>query len=261
MRERRFFVKNEDIKGNTALLSSRESHHLKDVLNLKKGDSIIVFNGEGQEFEGKIASLSGRVGVLIERKRRIRPLDMISVCLAQSLPKKKKMDFIIAKACELGVAEVFPLETERASFKLAGPVAQHVLERWEKIAVQTCKQSHLDWIPRLHKPIKLKDLLQKAKEFRAVLIPHTDTNLPKLSDTINTIKNRIKNESQVQRVQSEAKTRKVLIVIGPEGGFSEKEVALAKERGAYLVQLGDLVLKTETAAVVGIALVKYAFNL
>ncbi len=259
MREKRFFVRSQDIEKNAALLSSEESHHLKDVLRLKKGDSVIIFNGEGQEFEGKVTSLSNRVGVLLEKKRRNRSKDPISVCLAQSLPKKKKMDFIIAKACELGVIEIFPLETERASFKLTGPGSERVQQRWQKIAVQTCKQSRLDWIPELHEPIKFKDLLQKAKEFQAVLIPHTDPNLPKLSDVITAVKNKVMPRNSLE-LKSQP-MRKILLVIGPEGGFSEKEILLAKEKGAYLVHLGDLILKTETASIVGVALVKYAFNL
>lgn len=259
MREKRFFVSKEDIKGNSALLSTDESHHARNVLRLKKGDPVIVFNGEGQEFEGKIATLSGRVGIQIEKQRRMRAREIVSVCLAQALPKKKKMDFIIAKAAELGVVEIYPLETDRSAFKLTGPGAERVQERWQKIAVQTCKQSRLDWIPQLHKPIKLKDLLQKSKDFEAVLIPHTDQELPKFSDVVAALKSKILASKPSPNDQPVL--RKLLLVVGPEGGFTDKEMEIAKQRGAYLVQLGDLVLKTETAAVVGVALVKYSFNL
>lgn len=260
MREKRFFVSKEDIKGNSALLSSDESHHARNVLRLKKGDSVIVFNGEGQEYEGKVSTLSGRVNIELEKKRRTRVREIVSVCLAQALPKKKKMDFIIAKACELGVVEIYPLETDRGSFKLTGPGAERVQARWQKIAVQTCKQSRLDWVPLLHKPIKFKDLLQKTKDYEAVLIPHPDQDLPKFADVVAEIKGRIL-ASRTHSSNEQPPLRKLLLVIGPEGGFSDKEVDTAKQRGAHLVQLGDLVLKTETAAVVGVALVKYSFNL
>ncbi len=259
MRDKRFFVGKQDIKGNAALLSTEESHHARNVLRLKKGDAVIVFNGEGQEFEGKIASLSGRVGIQIEKQRRTRVREIVSVCLAQALPKKKKMDFIIAKACELGVVEIYPLEAERSAFKLTGPGAERVQARWQKIAVQTCKQSRLDWIPQLQKPIKLKDLLQKTRDFEAVLIPHPDQDLPKFADVVALIKSRILASKTASN--AEPALRKLLLVVGPEGGFTDREIEIAKQRGAYLVQLGDLVLKTETAAVVGVALVKYSFNL
>ncbi|MBI4549714.1 MAG: 16S rRNA (uracil(1498)-N(3))-methyltransferase [Candidatus Omnitrophica bacterium] len=256
MREKRFFVSKSDIKGNSALLSPQESHHLKNVLRLKKGDSVIVFNGEGQEFAATVTSMSSRVGVQLDAKRRQRFTEAVTVALAQAMPKKKKMDFIIAKASELGVREIFPLETERSSFKLTGPQAPRVQARWEKISVQTSKQCHLDWIPALNKPVKMKDLLQRSKEFAAVLIPHTEPSLPSFSEAVSELKEKLNLKSQPP-----AAPYRILLVIGPEGGFSEKEIALAREKGAYLVQMGDLVLKTETAAIVGIALVKYAFNL
>lgn len=259
MREKRFFVASSDIRGKNALLSTVESHHLKNVLRLKKGDAVIVFNGEGQEYQGTIASLSSRVGVLLEKRRRTRHVDPISVCLAQAMPKKKKMDFIIAKACELGVSEIYPLETDRSSFRLTGPASDRVVERWQRIAVQTGKQARIDWIPYIHKPIKVRDLLHKSRAYAAVLIPHTDPNLPGLSEVVSSVKNKLL--PKIRGSQRLGTTRKILLVVGPEGGFSERETVLAKEHGAHLVQLGDLILKTETAAVVGVALVKYAFNL
>ena len=181
------------------------------------------------------------------------------MCYCCFVYKKKKMDFIIAKACELGVVEIYPLETDRGSFKLTGPGAERVQARWQKIAVQTCKQSRLDWVPLLHKPVKFKDLLQKTKDYEAVLIPHPDQDLPKFADVVAEIKSQI----LATRINpnEQPPLRKILLVIGPEGGFSDKEIDNAKQRGAHLVQLGDLVLKTETAAVVGVALVKYSFNL
>lgn len=260
MREKRFFVSSEDIKGNTAVLSSEESHHLKNVLRLKKGDSVIIFSGNGQEFEATVDQLSSRVSVAIQKQRRTRAADAVSICLAQSLPKKKKMDFIISKAAELGVSEVFPMDTERSILRLTGPESDKVVDRWQKIAVQTCKQSHLDWIPKIHKPLKFKEVLQKTTEFEAILVPHTDENLPKLSEVIA----KIRQTLNVRPGEAPAgnKSKKILIVIGPEGGYSEKEIQLAVDKNkVHLVHLGDLVLKTETAAVVGVALLKYAFNL
>jgi len=259
MKERRFFVRNENIKSKTAVLSREESNHLKNVLRLKKGDSIVLFNGTGEEFEGRIQTLTGRVGIQLGKKLRNRWSGSIAVCLAQALPKKKKMDFIIGKSCELGVEEIFPLETERAAYKLTGPKADHVVERWQRIAVQACKQSRLDWIPQIHKPVKFRELLKKTKNFGAVLIPHLREDLPPLSEVVEVIKERFEMDGSQRSGRKDR--RKILVVIGPEGGFSDKEMILAREKKALLFHLGDLILRTDTAAIVGVSLVKYAFNL
>jgi 16S rRNA (uracil1498-N3)-methyltransferase len=247
------------MKAKTAVLSREESKHLKNVLRLKKGDLLTVFNGEGDEYDGQVASLAARVEVSLGKKRRSRFLGPISVSLAQSLPKKKKMDFIIAKACELGVGEIFPLESERSAFRITGPASARVAERWQRIAVAACKQCRLDWIPRIHKPVRLKGLLDQVKGFEAVFVPHPDEKLPHLSEVVGEIKAQVR--AKIKREEPREKARKILVVIGPEGGFSEREVALMREKKARLVHFGDLILRTETAAVVTVSLIKYAFEL
>jgi len=254
-REKRFFVRDQDFKSKRVVLSSEESHHLKNVLRAKKGDSVTLFNGAGQEFSGQVVSLGPGAVIAIEKKRRERIRGPISIVLVQALPKKKKMDFVIAKACELGVEEVIPLETDRTECKLGQAQLKRVAERWERIAVQSCKQSCLDWVPLIHPPATFRELVQQVKGFEAVLIPHPDEAMPKFSEVIAEIKARIQKSSKP------GLSRKIAVVIGPEGGFSDREISLAREHGLSFVCLGDLVLRTETASIVAVSLVKYAFNL
>ncbi|HNV86156.1 MAG TPA: 16S rRNA (uracil(1498)-N(3))-methyltransferase [Candidatus Omnitrophota bacterium] len=256
IREKRFFVRDQDFKSKRIVLSSEESHHLKNVLRGKKGDPVILFNGEGEEFTGQVASLGpGNAVIAIEKKRRERIRGAISIVLVQALPKKKKMDFVIAKACELGVEEVMPLETDRTECKLGQAQLKRVSERWERIAVQSCKQSCLDWVPLIHPPATFKEMIHRVKGFEAVLIPHPDEAMPKFSEVIAEVK------ARVGKTSKPAMPRKIAVVIGPEGGFSDREIALANEHGLNFVYLGDLVLRTETASIVAVSLVKYAFNL
>lgn len=255
MREMRFFVRDEDVKHHRATLSAEESHHLKNVLRLKSGDAVIIFTGGGEEFDGKVLSTGAHVVVALEKKRRDRIRGAVSIVLVQSLPKKKKMDFIISKACELGAEEIIPLESERTELKLSRPQAERVAARWERIAVQSCKQARLDWIPLIHAPVSFRSFLNKTKEYAAVLIPHPDPALPKLSEITSGIK------AHMARPEKPGHVRKIAVVIGPEGGFSDREIAAAREAGAYLTYFGDVVLRTETASIVGVSLVKYAFNL
>jgi 16S rRNA (uracil1498-N3)-methyltransferase len=247
----RFFVRKEDLRGNTAVLTEEESHHLKNVRRLKKSDRVILFDGAGNEFSGKISKLGERVEVVLEKKgTRLLP-GGISISLAQSLPKKKKMEFVIEKACELGLREIIPLESERSTLRIAQGARARVLSRWQRILIQTCKQCQLDWTPDLRPFTRFRDLTQRFKDFDFVLLPHPDKDAEPVSEVTAELKRRVENSPT---------GKKVLILIGPEGGFSDREIQQAREKGAKLVCLGDLVLKTETAAIVDIALIKYGAN-
>jgi len=253
MRDNRFYVERSDIKKKVATLSKEESHHLKTVLRMKKDEPVVLFTGDGEEFQGRVASLAKRVAVTVDKKGRTRLLAPYSIVLAQALPKKKKMDFVVAKACELGVEEIYPVQTERVELKIGADEKDRVVSRWKRVAVQACKQSRLDWIPEIHDPIKFADLFKKKKDVEAVLIPHPDATFPKLADFMADFRKRVP--------AAQEKRKKIILVIGPEGGFSDKEIEYAKSKGADFVHLGDLVLRTETASVVGTALVKYALSL
>jgi len=255
MREMRFFVRDENVKHHRATLSTEESHHLKNVLRLKPGDPVIVFTGKGEEFQGNVLSLGAHVVIALEKKRRDRIRGEVSIVLVQALPKKKKMDFIISKACELGAEEIIPIETEHTEIKLSRQQAERVAARWERIAVQSCKQSRLDWIPEIRPLLTFRSFLNKTKDFTAVLIPHPDASMPKLSELTAELK------THISKIAKSDVPRKIAVVVGPEGGFSEKEIQAAREAGAYLTYFGDVVLRTETASIVAVSLVKYAFNL
>lgn len=251
-KEKRFFVKESDIKRNKAQLSSEETHHLKNVLRLEKGDTVYIFNGAGVEYEGTIEALSRRAEIKISKVRRTRILSQVSLTLAQAMPKKKAMDFIIQKACELGVDEIFALDTEYTAFKLNKLQAEKVKDRWEKIAVAACKQSRLDWIPVIHPPMSLKNFFDGRDSKIFTLMPHPDPGLDPLSAVMK----------QFQEPGfKEDETTPITILIGPEGGFSDQEVSLAKASGVIPAYMGDLILRADTAAVVSIALLKYGLHL
>lgn len=235
------------------MLPSDESHHLKNVLRLKEGDDVMLFNGVGLEYRGNVAALGRRVSIKVSQQTRTRLIRPVSLALAQSLPKRKKMDFVIQKACELCLEEVYPVISEHSEFRVSKIQNKSAVERWERVAVQSCKQSQLDWIPVIHEPHSLKEFLALTKKFSAVFMPHPDESLPKMSEVIAQVKEKLRASKQV--------SPKIAVLIGPEGGFSAKEVEMAKAVGVHCVSLGDLVLRTETASIVAVALLKYSFDL
>jgi 16S rRNA (uracil1498-N3)-methyltransferase len=213
-------------------LSEEPANHVGRVLRMDAGASLTLFNGDGCNYPAVITETSKKsVMVQITAKLENPVESPLKIHLGQGISRGDRMDFAIQKAVELGVTEITPLFTERCGVKLDAERLQKRTEQWQKIAISACEQSGRSVVPTVHSALNIdKWLTQPAEALKLTLDPWA-------KDTIKTL----------QPVTA------VRLVIGPEGGFSDREIALTSQAGFVAVQLGPRVLRTETAALTAIS--------
>jgi 16S rRNA (uracil1498-N3)-methyltransferase len=221
--------------GGTFELPPDAAHHASRVLRLREGDGVEIFDGIGNECHGVISELGGKRvvvgGITSGNVSRESPLQ---VTLAQALSSSEKMDWVIQKATELGVAEIQPLDTERSVARLTAERAAKRLEHWRQVAISACEQCGRNVLPDIHAPQDIMAWLQQIKalpDTKLILLPQGAASL--------------------QGIQKPP--GKVVLLIGAEGGFTGAESDSALHCGFTPIRLGARVLRTETAAVAGLA--------
>ena len=225
-------------------LSATDLHHLTRVLRLVAGDRIVLADPAGAEAEATLVEVaSGRVVADVEtpivRPRRPR------VVLAPGLSRRERMELTVQKATELGVDEIWPIRAERCVVRLDEDRAGKRAERWGRIAEEAAKQSQRPDVPVVREPMTISELAAEAGLFDVVLVPWEEASSSGLGIG-----------SALDEAGATADTS-VLLVIGPEGGLTEPEVAALEAAGGVVVTLGSTVLRTETAAIVAVALAAY----
>jgi 16S rRNA (uracil1498-N3)-methyltransferase len=235
----------------TVHLNDEASHHLTRVLRVKSGDVITLFNGEGGEYQAEIKHIGKKEVVVFILSYSAEVVESpLKIYLAQGIARGEKMDFIIQKAVELGVHTVIPLMTERSNVKLEGPREKKRILHWQAVAISACEQSGRTFIPKIVSPISLHDWLEVIKEemresHRFILLPHLPLE---------------ENKPVLANAKGDKFVRPVVILIGPEGGFSEQEINAAMLHGFLPLNLGPRVLRTETASIASIAILQYCFG-
>ncbi len=217
------------------------ANHIARVLRLEPGAPLTVFDGRGGEYTARIEALR-KSAVVIEVQERATPNreSSLSLTLAQGISRGERMDWVVQKATELGVSRIIPVLTERTVVKLDPKQSERKLAHWHGIAVAACEQSGRDKIPDIVAPLPLHDFLR-------AIDPQTTRLL--LSPT------------GTQRVTDlKAPERKIVVLIGPEGGLAEPEQRSAIGAGFFAVRMGPRVLRTETAAVAALTLLQHQFG-
>ena len=239
-----FFVGPNQIEDDTAIILGKDVNHIKNVLRMKIGEEIRILNGrDDKEFCCQIEKMEEEQVLCKIRFVKQGGLELpAQVFLFQGLPKGDKMDLIVQKSVELGVTEIIPVATKRSIVKLDEKKAGRKEERWNKISEAAAKQSRRQHIPKVRSVMEWQEALNYAKEFEVKLIPY------ELSSGMEETKGQIESIAPGQRVG---------IFIGPEGGFEEEEINLAKEGGAIPITLGKRILRTETAGFTILALIMY----
>ncbi len=216
-------------------LPADAAHHAARVLRLKMGDVVEIFDGEGQARTGVLIEISSKrvvVGELEDSSaKRESPLHIV---LAQALPSGEKMDWVIQKATELGVSEIQPLTSTRSVVKLSAERAAKRHEHWQQIAISACEQCGRNILPMIH---PLQDLAAWLAKPRA----DADSHFILLPQGANSL-----------HAQSKP-TGKVMLLVGAEGGFTAIESDLAQQHGYTPIRMGHRVMRTETAAIAGMA--------
>ncbi len=241
-----FFVEPGQINENDkrVVIVGTDVNHIKNVLRMKVGEELAVSNGiDGKEYRCGIVSLGEDC---IECELRFVKEDgvelPVKVTLFQGLPKADKMELIIQKAVELGVTEIVPVETRRCVVKLDDKKAVSKVARWQSIAEAAAKQSKRGIIPRVLPVQSFKLALQQAADMDVRLIPYElASGMERTREILGGL----------QPGQS------VAVFIGPEGGFEESEIILAKEKGVEPITLGKRILRTETAGMTVLAWIGY----
>ncbi|MBI3399119.1 MAG: 16S rRNA (uracil(1498)-N(3))-methyltransferase [Deltaproteobacteria bacterium] len=241
---KRFFVEQIDDNKKMVLITGKELHHLKDVLRLKKGNEVIVFNGKGQELAGIIEAVSkNEASIIIRKKLNTSSESRFEIILCQGLAKAEKMDMIIQKAIELGVSRVVPFIAERVVPNVDNEKIIKKTRRWKRIALEAAKQCRRSVIPEIEEPISFTKVLSRCSA--------DDERYLKIISWEGENKNTLKDVLRADKYSGS------VVLIGPEGGFSEAEVDEAKRSGFAPVMLGPRILRTETASISILAIIQY----
>ncbi len=236
-----FFVTPEQVGASTIRIEGGDVNHIRNVLRMEPGEQITVSTGEdGMEYRCEIRELSG--DCVTAKILQVEEADTelpSRICLFQGLPKGDKMELIIQKAVELGVFEIIPVATKRAVVKLDAKKEEAKRRRWNAIAESAAKQSKRRIIPQVRPAMSFAQAVQcAAAGYEKRFIPYE----------------RAEGMDETRRLfRALQPGETVALFIGPEGGFDEQEIALAKEHGIVPITLGRRILRTETAGMAVLA--------
>jgi len=230
-------------EGTATTLGEEYCAYLRDVLRLKEGDGLTLFDGVGHEYRAVIRTFTpGAAELEVITKENIR-LPETRITLAQSLPKGSKMEFIIQKATELGVRRIIPFISSRSIPRLTGTRAAGKAARWRKVAVEASRQCGRGDVPEVSEIISFDEMLRTAD-----------------GDALRIILWEGEEQLGIREVLTDERYAGVngfCVVIGPEGGFSWEEVEKAQKNGFLPTSLGRLILRTETAPLAVLSILQY----
>ena len=237
---RRFFAPPEQFSDGIITLDEDETRHLRDVLRMKPEDSAQIFDGEGREFMARILRIGKRETLLeiIEEVPPAAPESDLEVTLAVTAFKNDKLDLVIQKAVELGVARFIPVVAFRSEAKLRDTVKR--LDRWQKIAMEATKQCERARVMAIATPVSFEDLVSESNELEGTLLMFS--------------------EKGGGGIPSKLEAKKITALVGPKGGWEDSEIAAAEERGFIPVKLGRRIMRAETAAITFAGLLQHLFG-
>ena len=244
---RRFFIKSIDEDKPTVSLSGSEAKHIKNVLRFKPGDMIRVFDGSGCEYDAVIKHLStAKTELVLSRKLSAATAESsIQLMVAQGFLKQKKMDTLVRQLSELGMTRWIPFFSERSVPRPDKKRLAARLQRWQKIAQESFKQCGRSILPQISPPVSFEEVLALGQAYTLKYIFW-------------------ENESQALLQKSDIRLPKpgyrIIIVLGPEGGFTPREIEKAKDCGFEVAGLGPRILRAETATLVACTLMQYLYG-
>jgi 16S rRNA (uracil1498-N3)-methyltransferase len=228
-------------------LASDEARHLRDVLRLKPGDEVYVFDGRGKEFECRIEESrrdSAKLKVVSEVEPA-RPESPLTLTLAVALLKGEKFDLVVQKATELGVSRVVPVITRHADIRLRDESdAVKRVARWQRIALEAAKQSGRAVVPEVDSPVALESLIQTTAAGGSRLL-FSEREGRSLTEAAKDLPEKVSW---------------MTVLVGSEGGWADEELAVARDAGWIIVTLGGRTLRAETAAITVVALVQHQYG-
>ncbi|GAB4534403.1 MAG: 16S rRNA (uracil(1498)-N(3))-methyltransferase [Thermodesulfovibrionia bacterium] len=232
----RLFLPPEFLSSREITITDDNARYLITVLRIRPGELLMVLDGLGNRYLCRVLGVHKK-GVVVEKIERqgYSTESPLNIILAQGIAKGEKMNLIIQKATELGVTRVIPLITERSQVRHTEKV-----ERWRRIATSASQQSGREIVPEIEGPLDFNEFIRQMETGGGIIF-FEEERVRNLKQTLNQIRDK----------------REVILLIGPEGGFTDEEVNQAFERGFMSVSLGPRILRTETATITALSIIQY----
>jgi 16S rRNA (uracil1498-N3)-methyltransferase len=244
----RFYISPNNWNPGAVTLAGPEAHHARDVLRMRAGEKLVLFNGQGREITAEILDLGGDEIRLRKLHEAEMPPLQCRIVLGQAIPKGRNMELIVQKAVEIGAAEIAPIISDRTIVQVDSESAALKQTKWQQIAIEAAKQCGQNWLPRVQKPRKLAELFSLASEESFDL---------RLIGSLQPDAQHLKKVLANYLSEHQHRPRTVLMLIGPEGDFTPAELSLARRYGCQPITLGPIILRVETAAIYCLSILSY----
>jgi 16S rRNA (uracil1498-N3)-methyltransferase len=242
---KRFFIEQSEIIKGFPVIDGPDAHHIAKVFRLKPDDHIILIDGSGMEYEAEIKSISkNKISVSIVKKYSTDTEPPIQLMVGQGYLKDKKMDMLIRHLTELGITQWLPVTSE---YSVPNPDIKKInskILRWEMIAKEAVKQCRRTRVPKIMSPITFQQAVEENSSAELKIIFYENETVS-LSKTMQQLKQKPSN---------------IFVLLGPEGGFSNKEIELAKSNGFIIASLGPRILRAETASLAACTIIQHLFG-
>lgn len=235
MRVPRLYVAEPLKVGQSLPLDAKASHYLCTVLRLEAGRELVVFNGDGSEYCATLTHAHKKnANIQLVAKQEVTRESPLTSHLVIGVSRGERFDFVLQKAAELGVTEITPVFTERTEVRLKGERLEKKAEHWQQILISACEQCQRNVLPKINSAVDLQQLMQSPAQGLALVLHHRSEH----------------------SIQSLLKPTSVTLLIGPEGGLTDAEIAQAQAQNYVPLTLGPRVLRTETAPIVALTAVQ-----
>mgnify|MGYP001588916860 FL=1 len=225
-------------------IDGKEAHHILHVKRAKLGSKITLFDGKGIEYLANITEiLDDKLKVFIEQTREVDRESSVDITIAFSIPKGKHAIFLIQKCAELGVKTLIPLHCERSVVDIRYKSAEKI-EKWNKVVIEASKQCKRNYLTKIEDVMSFDGLIKTSCDYDLLLIACTDTHPKTLKSVLS----------------EHPSARKIICLVGPEGGFTHSEIEMAERSGCIPIRMGHSVLRIETAVVAISSMLLYAYS-
>ncbi|WP_252177914.1 16S rRNA (uracil(1498)-N(3))-methyltransferase [Endozoicomonas sp. 4G] len=239
MRNPRIYTDQPLANDQVVELTDSAANHVGKVLRMKPEEPLILFNGQGSAWQGRIQFVAKKV-VTVALAAELNQVteSPLKIHVGQSLSRGERMDYAIQKTTEMGVTEITPLFSERCEVKLNAERQEKRIRHWQQVAISACEQCGLNRVPVIHSPAFVVDwMAQQHSDLKFVLHHRTE-----------------------KKLEGFDRPETIALLIGPEGGLTQEEITRAESSGFHALALGPRVLRTETAPVTAISVMQYLWG-